>query len=64
MKVIYDEFFLRHRAPPGHPHPECPARVSTARRELGGLEVRERSDARCTEDNHRMPHMLQRLVSD
>ena len=39
MKIIYDEFFLKHRPPPGHPHPECPARVSTARTELGGLEV-------------------------
>ncbi|CAM9231975.1 unnamed protein product [Scytosiphon promiscuus] len=38
MTVIYDEFFLRHRPPPGHPHPECPARVSTAREELEGLE--------------------------
>lgn len=39
MKIIYDDFFLKHRPPPGHPHPECPARVSTARTELDGLEV-------------------------
>lgn len=38
MKVIYDDVFLKHRPPPGHPHPECPARVSTARDELRGVE--------------------------
>eukprot|EP00904_Undaria_pinnatifida_P010795 jgi/Undpi1/6846/HiC_scaffold_21.g09322.m1 len=38
IKVIYDEIFLKHRPPPGYPHPECPARVSTAKTELGGLE--------------------------
>lgn len=39
LKIIYDEVFLKHRPPPGHPHPECPARVSTARSELDRLEV-------------------------
>lgn len=39
IKIIYDEFFLKHRPPPRHPHPECPARVSTVRTELDGLEV-------------------------
>ncbi|CAM9630866.1 unnamed protein product [Ectocarpus sp. 6 AP-2014] len=38
LKIIYDEVFLKHRPPPGHPHPECPARVSTARSELDRLE--------------------------
>ncbi|CAN0022704.1 unnamed protein product, partial [Ectocarpus fasciculatus] len=38
IKVIYDEVFLKHRPPPGHPHPECPARVSTARNELDRFE--------------------------
>ena len=46
MKVIYDEFFLKHRPPPGHPHPECPARVSTARTELDGLEVQQAREER------------------
>lgn len=39
IKVIYDDFFLKHRPPPGHPHPECPARVATAKTELDRLEV-------------------------
>lgn len=39
FNIMYDEFFLKHRPPPGHPHPECPARVSTARTELDDLEV-------------------------
>ncbi|CAN0256302.1 unnamed protein product [Pylaiella littoralis] len=38
MKIVYDDFFLKHRPPPGHPHPECPARVSTAKTELDCLE--------------------------
>ncbi|CAN0563463.1 unnamed protein product, partial [Ectocarpus sp. 12 AP-2014] len=38
LKIIYDEVFLKHRPPPGHPHPECPARVFTARSELDRLE--------------------------
>ncbi|CAB1098407.1 unnamed protein product [Ectocarpus sp. CCAP 1310/34] len=38
LKIIYGEVFLKHRPPPGHPHPECPARVSTARIELDQLE--------------------------
>eukprot|EP00752_Nemacystus_decipiens_P018681 g16746.t1 len=52
MKVIYDDFFLKHRPPPGHPHPECPARVSTARTELDGLEGInwDRPTALCSEE--------------
>eukprot|EP00903_Cladosiphon_okamuranus_P011457 g10791.t1 len=52
MKIIYDDFFLKHQPPPGHPHPECPARVATVRTELDGLEGIDwaRPSALCSEE--------------
>ena len=39
VKVIYDDVFLKHSAPRGHEHPECPARVSTIKSDLQDMKV-------------------------